>query len=88
LLHQPFPPSDCCIELTPVTILLDRRLPAGPWDAHVSLHSGLLDRSTRATITFPATNASSRLDPVIAGLVGLLLLSTTTLLVMRKRRRS
>ena len=37
----------------PVTIVLDTRLPAGPWDAHVTLHSGLLERSARARLTFP-----------------------------------
>ena len=42
----------------PVTIALDKRLPAGPWDARITLRSGLLERSARATITFPDTGAS------------------------------
>jgi hypothetical protein len=37
----------------PVTIALDRRLLAGPWDARMTLTSGLLERHARATITFP-----------------------------------
>jgi hypothetical protein len=42
----------------PVTITLDRQLPAGPWDARITLHSGLVERDARATITFPETGAS------------------------------
>ncbi|MDP9220960.1 MAG: peptidase [Actinomycetota bacterium] len=41
-----------------VTIALDKRLPAGPWRASVTLHSGLLDRTGQATITFPDTGSS------------------------------
>ena len=80
----------------PVTIALDKQLPAGPWDARITLRSGLLNRSAEATITFPASGAappvptSTRpgwLYPVIAILVVLLLLATATLLVLRRRRR-
>ena len=42
-----------------VTILLDKELPAGPWDAHISLKSGLLERSAHARITFPASGATA-----------------------------
>jgi hypothetical protein len=42
----------------PVTILLDRRLPAGPWDAQIVLRSGLVEHRARATITFPDTGAA------------------------------
>ena len=42
----------------PVTIELDRRLPAGPWDARITLQSGLLRRSAQATITFPKSGAA------------------------------
>ena len=45
----------------PVTVHLDRELPAGPWDARVTLKSGLTERTATATITFPA---SGRADPV------------------------
>src|SRR6185436_940317 len=37
----------------PVSIALDKALPAGPWDAQITLRSGLVERTTRATITFP-----------------------------------
>jgi hypothetical protein len=38
-----------------VTVLLDRRLPEGPWSAHLQLKSGLIERDVTATITFPAS---------------------------------
>jgi hypothetical protein len=37
----------------PVTVLLDKALPAGPWLARITLESGLTKRSAQATITFP-----------------------------------
>ena len=37
----------------PVTVPLDKALPAGPWLATISLESGLTKRSATATITFP-----------------------------------
>ena len=42
----------------PVTIALDKQLPAGPWDVRITLRSGLLERSAHATVTFPVTGAS------------------------------
>ena len=38
-----------------VTIALDKQLPAGPWDARITLHSGLLERSARATSPSPTS---------------------------------
>ena len=76
-------------DTAPVTIVLDRRLPAGPWQAQVDLRSGLLERSSRATITFPGAKATSSWPPLlIAGLVGLLalLLAIATLLIARRKR--
>jgi hypothetical protein len=60
----------------PIIIMLDKQIPDGPWHALVTLRSGLLERSARATISFPATGVPS--SPyltalVIAGLVLLLL---------------
>ena len=46
----------------PVTIALDKRLPAGPWDARILLRSGLLERSARASITFPDAGSASPVD--------------------------
>jgi hypothetical protein len=73
-----------------VRIVLDKRLPAGPWHAQVNLRSGLLSRNARATITFPAVEASSSWPRlVVIGLLGLigLLLAITALLIARRRRR-
>jgi hypothetical protein len=79
-----------------VTFTLDTQLPAGPWDAQITLRSGLLERTGRATITFPqsgvappvsATSLRPRwLYPTIAGLVVLLLLAAGGMLVQIGRR--
>jgi hypothetical protein len=37
----------------PVTVLLDKALPAGPWNARIDLASGLTKRAATAVITFP-----------------------------------
>jgi len=37
----------------PVTVKLDKRLPAGPWLAHLELQSDLIKHAAEATITFP-----------------------------------
>ncbi len=82
----------------PVTIALDDRLPAGPWDARVVLRSGQVERSARATITFPVNGEAAAVvvtpaDPdltrylAVAGAAVLLLLGAGGLLVMRSRRR-
>jgi hypothetical protein len=42
----------------PVTIVLDAQLPAGPWDARITLRSGLITHNARATITFPSAGAA------------------------------
>jgi hypothetical protein len=80
-------------DTAPVTIVLDERVPAGPWDALISLHSGLLERSARATVTFPATGAAppvSTTEPIwlyIAIGIAILMLGLATLGVVRRRRR-
>jgi len=81
----------------PVTITLDKQLPAGPWKANITLHSGLLDRTATATITFPAKGAAAPVQAksshsvllyaVIAGLGALLLIGIVVLIVMLRRRR-
>ena len=82
----------------PVASALDKQLPAGPWDARISLRSGLLERSAQATITFPEAGASAPVKTtavrssllfaaVIAGLGALLLLSVATIGVMLRRLR-
>jgi hypothetical protein len=74
----------------PIIIMLDKQIPDGPWHALVTLHSGLLQRSARATISFPATGARS--SPfltylIVAGFVLLLLVGVVGGRVRRRRRR-
>jgi hypothetical protein len=85
----------------PVSVALDERLPAGPWDASITLRSGLTERTVDATLTFPASGAGRPVDtraadtpaPNRSGLVLMLLVITVmvivlwTLLVSRRRRR-
>jgi len=81
----------------PVSIALDKQLPAGPWDAQITLHSGLVERTTKATITFPKTGVAAAVATnsgrptwrylVDAGIVVLLLALTILFLVLRGRRR-
>jgi hypothetical protein len=79
----------------PVTIALNSQLPAGPWHAHLTLKSGLLSHSARATITFPKIGAApivlatstrpGQRYVVIVALIGLLLLGAATLLITARR---
>jgi hypothetical protein len=78
-----------------VRIVLDEQVPAGPWDARISLRSGLIEHDARATITFPTRGAapavtiSSRpawLFPVVGGAV-LLIVGLTIAFIASKRRR-
>jgi len=80
----------------PVSIALDKQLPAGPWDAEVTLRSGLVERTTKATITFSKTGTASAvatasglpawLYPISFGILALLLVLTTLVVVLRRRR--
>ena len=81
-----------------ITMTLDDRVPAGPWDAVVALASGVTERRGEATITFPeaggaavvATNAESVTRwPIVAGIgAGILVLGVGGLRhVGRARRR-
>jgi hypothetical protein len=79
----------------PVTFVLDKQVPAGPWDARITLRSGLLERSAQATVTFPEIGASTPVNttsmragwlyPAVAGLVGLLVLGVGLLVVIARR---
>ena len=79
----------------PVTIALDTQIPAGPWNAEISLQSGVLERTAQATITFPEAGASAPvpatsarpawLYPAIGGIA--LLASVVAVGLMRKRAR-
>jgi len=82
-----------------VHVTLDNRLPAGPWDASITLESGLTKRTVEATITFPdegtaapvdgrATDSSRPWLPlVLFGAVTLLVACATALVLGRRIRR-
>ena len=88
-------------ETEPVLVILDRAVPAGPWDARIVLRSGITEREATAKITFPAASASSskpvatraraasgsRLLPVLIGVAILTGLLVVIFLLIRRRRR-
>jgi hypothetical protein len=43
----------------PVTVVLDKQIPDGPWDATIKLRSGLRERSAQASLTFPRAGQSA-----------------------------
>jgi len=87
----------------PVTVKLNKALPAGPWHARIQLRSGLIQRAAEGTITFPSTAGTSAapvkakavpltknrhvLVPLAIGLILLLLLALLLLLLWKRRRR-
>lgn len=83
-------------KVAPVTILLDKELPDGPWQAELTLKSGILERSASAEITFPEGGGSSTvavnsedsgsLIPIAGAVVGVMLLGGLGFLVSRKQR--
>ena len=68
-----------------VTIVLDKHVPAGSWDARVLLKSGLLERSAQAIITFPEPRATPH-GLLYFAIVGLLILLLLFVLWQRRRR--
>lgn len=87
----------------PVSVVLDKALPPGPWLAHLELQSDLIRHAAEATLTFPLTAgtvsapvkaksvplAKNRnvLVPVAIALIGLALLGLILFFVYRRRRR-
>lgn len=47
-----------------VVILLDEQIPDGPWEAAITLRSGLLERTAQATLTFPHPGSATSV-PVV-----------------------
>jgi hypothetical protein len=90
-------------QAAPVTVPLDKQLPAGPWHAVLKLTSGTVTRAAEGTITFPTapgtsstpvkakpvplTKRRSVVVPVAGGLVGLLGLGFLLFLLLLLRRR-
>lgn len=79
-----------------VVVPLDKQIPDGPWNAKLSLRSGVLERSASASIQFPHSTGAS--EPVkvkpssgwfLKALValGVLVLLVLILLFVRHRRR-
>lgn len=78
----------------PVTVVLDRRLPKGPWKARLSLQSGMLTRTVSATVTFPDSGigravllASASRAYAVPAAAGLVLAGAALLLIRRRARR-
>ncbi len=71
----------------PIKIILDKRLPAGPWNAKVTLHSGLITKSTRAIISFPQARASTLPYLVIVAIATALLIIATLIIAITRRRK-
>lgn len=87
----------------PVTVLLDKALPAGPWKATLELKSGLVRRKAVATVTFPTVAGATaapvpakavplykdrgRVSLIAAALVGMLLLTLLALAARQLRKR-
>jgi len=77
-----------------VVIVLDRRVPNGPWDAELTLRSGLLERSAKASITFPSSGSALPVLaapirpgwPLLVGLFLLLMCTFVAILVLWRRR--
>ncbi|MEO5873891.1 MAG: hypothetical protein ABIS86_20605, partial [Streptosporangiaceae bacterium] len=43
----------------PVTVVLDKRIPNGPWKIRLILHSGMIKEEVATTITFPTSGPRS-----------------------------
>ncbi|WP_055482307.1 hypothetical protein [Sphaerimonospora mesophila] len=80
----------------PVRVVLDERLPNGPWDVRLELSSGMIRRTVTATLTFP-TAAGTTGRPVgprsaalgvAATAVAVPVLAAAGFLLFRRRRRA
>jgi len=80
----------------PVLVKLDKRLPAGPWNAVITLASGTIQHSAQGTITFPASGVGKtvkanslgkQLSVVIPILAILAALFAAVIFVLARRRR-
>ena len=83
---------------TVVTIALDQQLPDGPWNAALTLKSGLLEENSQARIQFPAGPGAANpvtlretigaYHRVVIGVLGLLasLVIAAVVVIVRRRR--
>ncbi|AVP68163.1 peptidase [Prescottella equi] len=77
-----------------VTATLNKDIPPGPWNASVTLESGLVERSAATQITFPDSGSaefgvpgSRHLPAVFIGLGVLALIAGVTAIALRRRAR-
>jgi hypothetical protein len=75
-----------------VTVLLDKRLPRGPWRAHMTLRSGPIQRAAVATITFPrhvavAKPAGPSRHLIVGALIFLVSLAVAAFAILLSRTR-
>jgi len=77
---------------SPVTILLSKQLPTGPWRAQIALTSGVTKRNATATIRFPGAAVKAKPAAIssylIAAGIALVLLLLIAAWLIRRRRRS
>jgi hypothetical protein len=81
--------------MAPVEVLMDRRLPDGPWTVRLTLTSGLTQRSATATIRFPASPGTENAPvapetiawPPILGIGGIVVLAALVGLCILARHR-
>jgi len=79
-----------------VRVVLDRRLPAGPWGVRLELASGRIRRTATATLTFPddpgsmgrAVSFERGMPWLILGALGLLILGTAIFMFAMRRKRT
>jgi hypothetical protein len=89
-------------DVLPVSIVLDDRLPAGPWTASVTLESGLTKRTAEATLTFPDSGEAAPVDAevptasrpwlwpalLVAGVMLVVITGVGIMTLVRRRRRT
>jgi hypothetical protein len=83
--------------IAPVTVVLDKRMPNGPWKIRLVLQSGMVKQEVTTTITFPTAGIGKSaamtlplpLPVLLAGLAGLAALTglIATLIYRRTRQR-
>jgi hypothetical protein len=79
----------------PITVVFDQALPSGPWQVVITLHSGLVERSARASIVFPEIGTAAPVKPasnrygwsLVAPFGVAVVLIASTMVVRRRRRR-
>lgn len=79
----------------PITVAFDQALPSGPWQVVITLHSGLVERTARASIVFPEvgagapvkTSGSSRNGWSLVTPFGVAVVLIASTLFVRRRRR-